>query len=197
MRDLSDQTQGVGELLELSELAATCARELATEIDAVTSMVMETLEADGALLFCGNGGSAADAQHLAAEYVIRFRRDRGPLRALALTTDTSILTAGGNDLGFEEIFARQVEALGRKGDLLIVHSTSGESENVIRAVKAADRGGLHTVAMLAKGGGRLKETVNVAVVVPTENTARAQELHLAIGHVICDRVDQIFSGEPR
>jgi D-sedoheptulose 7-phosphate isomerase len=190
---VSDQAQGSGELVELAELAATCARELAGQIDTITSMVMETLAADGVLLFCGNGGSAADAQHLAAEYMIRFRRDRGPLRAMALTTDSSILTAGGNDLGFEEVFARQVEALGREGDLLFVHSTSGESENVVRAVTAARRAGLRTVGLLAKGGGRLKEAVDVAVIVPTESTARAQELHLAIGHTVCDRVDRTLS----
>jgi D-sedoheptulose 7-phosphate isomerase len=192
---LSDQAQESGELIELAELAATCSRELAGDIDTITAMVLETLAADGTLLFCGNGGSAADAQHLAAEYVIRFRRDRGPLRAVALTTDSSILTAGANDLGFEEVFARQVEALGREGDLLLVHSTSGESENVVRAVGAARRIGLRTVALLAKGGGRLREAVDVAIVVPTENTARAQELHLAIGHAVCDRVDRTLSGE--
>ncbi len=195
MSHLSDQEQESGELLELAELSATCARELAGEVDTLTSMVLETLAADGTLLFCGNGGSAADAQHLAAEYVIRFRRNRGPLRAVALTTDSSILTAGGNDLGFEEVFARQVEALGRPGDLLFVHSTSGESENLIRAARAARRAGLRTVALLAKGGGRLKDVVDVAVIVPTENTARAQELHLAIGHAVCDRVDETLSGE--
>ncbi len=192
---MSDQAQESGELIELAELAATCSRELAGDIDTITAMVLETLAADGTLLFCGNGGSAADAQHLAAEYVIRFRRDRGPLRAVALTTDSSILTAGANDLGFEEVFARQVEALGREGDLLLVHSTSGESENVVRAVGAARRIGLRTVALLAKGGGRLREAVDVAIVVPTENTARAQELHLAIGHAVCDRVDRTLSGE--
>ena len=197
MSQLSDEAQGSGELLELAELAASCAVTLAGEIETVTSMVLETLAADGALLFCGNGGSAADAQHLAAEYVIRFRRERGPLRAMALTTDSSVLTAGGNDLGFDEVFSRQVEAVGRSGDLLFLHSTSGESENLSRAVEAARRVGLRTVALLAKGGGRLGAAVDVAVIVPTESTARAQELHLAIGHAICDRVDRTLSGEPR
>jgi D-sedoheptulose 7-phosphate isomerase len=182
--------QGSEELLELADLAAVCARELAGDIDAMTSMVLETLASDGALLFCGNGGSAADAQHLAAEYVVRFRRERGPLRAVALTTDTSILTAGGNDFGFEEVFARQVHAVGRQGDLLFVHSTSGDSENLIRAVQAAGSVGIRTVALLAKGGGRLKDAVDLAVIVPTDSTAHAQEIHLAMGHAVCDRVDQ-------
>ena len=194
---MSDEAEGSGELLELAELAARCARDLAGDIEIVASMVRETLEADGALLFCGNGGSAADAQHLAAEYVIRFRRERRALRALALTTDGSVLTAAANDFDFEDVFARQVEALGREGDLLLVHSTSGESENLVRAVAAARGAGLRTVALLAKGGGRLKDAVDVAVIVPTESTARAQELHLAIGHAVCDRVDRIFSQESR
>jgi len=185
-----------GELLELADLARACARELPDQIEAMTSMVLEAVAADAALLFCGNGGSAADAQHLAAEYVVRFRRDRGPVRALALTTDSSVLTAGGNDLGFEHVFARQVEALGREGDILFLHSTSGESENLLRAAAAARSAGLHTVALLAKGGGRLKDAVDLAVVVPTDSTARAQELHLAIGHAVCDRVDRILSPEP-
>ena len=177
-------------MLELADLAVVCARELAGEIDAMTSMVLGTLASGGALLFCGNDGSAADAQHLAAEYVVRFRRARGPLRAMALTTDTSILTVGGNDFGFEEVFARQVIAVGRQGDLLFVHSTSGNSENLIRAVRAAGSVGIRTAALLAKGGGRLKDAVDLAVIVPTDSTAHAQELHLAMGHAVCDRVDQ-------
>jgi D-sedoheptulose 7-phosphate isomerase len=167
---------------------------LAGDIDTMTSMVLETLASGGALLFCGNGGSAADAQHLAAEYVVRFRRERGPLRAMALTTDTSILTAGGNDFGFEEVFARQVRALGRSGDLLFVHSTSGDSENLVRAVRAVGSIGVRTIALLAKGGGRLKDLGDLPVIVPTDSTAHAQELHLAVGHAVCDRVDQAHAG---
>ena len=193
MRPLTDTSQGSDELVELAELAARCARELVGEIELVAAMVRETLEGDGGLFFCGNGGSAADAQHLAAEYVIRFRRERGPLRALALTTDSSVLTAGANDFGFDDVFARQVEALGREGDLLIVHSTSGESENLVRAVEAASGAGLRTIALLAKGGGRLKDLVDLAVIVPTESTARAQEIHLTIGHAVCERMDRFFS----
>ncbi len=192
---MSNESHTRRQLLELSELAAACARELEDQIERVGAMVEETLGRNGTLLFCGNGGSAADAQHLAAEYVVRFRRNRGPLRALALTTDTSILTAGANDLGFEDVFARQVEALGREGDLLFLHSTSGESENLIRAAGAARYAGVRTVALLAKGGGRLKGCVDVALVVPTDSTARAQELHLAIGHAICDRIDRAVPGE--
>ncbi|SVE02310.1 uncharacterized protein METZ01_LOCUS455164 [marine metagenome] len=181
------------DLIELSELAAVCARDLGDPIAQAESMVLETLEGGSSLLFCGNGGSAADAQHLAAEYVIRFKRTRGPLRALALTTDTSVLTAGANDFSFADVFARQIEALGREGDLLFLHSTSGDSENLLRAAAAAREAHMHTVALLARGGGRLSQKVDLAIVVPTETVARAQELHLAIGHTICERVDRHFA----
>ncbi len=181
------------DLIELSELAALCARELEGPITQAGLMVQETLEKGGTLFFCGNGGSAADAQHLAAEYVIRFKRARGPLRALALTTDTSVLTAGANDFSFEDVFARQVEALGQEGDLLVLHSTSGESENLLRAAAAARTARMFTVALLACGGGRLRQEVDLALVIPTETVARAQELHLAIGHAICERVDRYFA----
>jgi D-sedoheptulose 7-phosphate isomerase len=174
------------DLTELSELAAVCARELAEPIAQAGSIVQETLERGGTLLFCGNGGSAADAQHLAAEYVVRFKRTRGPLRALALTTDTSVLTAGANDFSFDDVFARE-------GDLLFLHSTSGESENLLRAAAAARSAGVQTVALLARGGGRLRSEVDLAVVIPTQTIARAQELHLAIGHAICERVDRHFA----
>jgi D-sedoheptulose 7-phosphate isomerase len=147
------------------------------------------LRRGGKILFCGNGGSAADAQHLAAEYVVRFARERQPLAALALTTDTSVLTAGGNDYGFDAVFERQVRALGRPGDLLVLHSTSGESENLVRAACAAAEMGIATAALLARGGGRLAAAVELALVVPTQSTARAQELHLTIGHIVCGLVE--------
>jgi D-sedoheptulose 7-phosphate isomerase len=181
------------DLIELSELAAACAQELAEPIAQVSEMVQETLEQGGTLFFCGNGGSAADAQHLAAEYVVRFKRTRGPLRALALTTDTSVLTAGANDFSFEDVFARQVEALAREGDLLFLHSTSGESENLLRAAAAARSARVGTVALLARGGGRLRQEVDLALVIPTDTVARAQELHLAVGHAICEIVDGYFA----
>ena len=181
------------DLIELSELAAVCAQELTEPIAQAGSMVIESLERGGTLFFCGNGGSAADAQHLAAEYMVRFKRSRGPLRALALTTDTSVLTAGANDFSFSDVFARQVEGLAREGDILFLHSTSGESENLLRAAAAARRVGTRTVALLARGGGRLRKEVDLALVVPTETVARAQELHLAIGHAICEVVDRHFA----
>jgi D-sedoheptulose 7-phosphate isomerase len=168
---------------------------MSDEIQALADRVLETILAGGKVMFCGNGGSAADAQHLAAEYVVRFSRERRALAVLALTTDTSVLTAGGNDYGYDTIFSRQVEALGRAGDLLILHSTSGESENLIAAAQSAGRLEIYTAALLAKGGGRLRELVDLALVVPTESTARAQELHLAIGHIVCELVDAAVAGE--
>lgn len=178
------------QLRTLAELAAEVSREMSDEIEGLADRVTRTFREGGRLLFCGNGGSAADAQHLAAEYVVRFRRQRRALPALALTTDTSILTAGGNDFGFETVFQRQVEALARPGDLLVLHSTSGESENLVRAARTARERGVGTAALLAKGGGRLRDLVETAIVVPTDSTARAQELHLAIGHVVCELVDR-------
>jgi D-sedoheptulose 7-phosphate isomerase len=175
-----------------ADLAGTMARDLAEQVGALSEEVLRTLEGGGKLMFCGNGGSAADAQHLAAEYVVRFRENRIALAAIALTTDTSVLTAGGNDLGFDTIFSRQVEALGRRGDLLVLHSTSGNSENLIQAAAVAQRIGVRTVGILARDGGRLLPLVDRALVVPTEVTARAQEMHLAIGHIVCDWVDARF-----
>jgi D-sedoheptulose 7-phosphate isomerase len=173
----------------LSELAARVARELAGEVAEIAETVLHTLEGGRKLLFCGNGGSAADAQHLAAEYVVRFRSERDPLPAIALTTDTSLLTATSNDLGFDQVFARQVRALGVPGDLLFLHSTSGESPNLLAAASAARAQDVRTIALLARDGGRLKDLVDVALVVPTEDVARAQELHIAIGHAICGLVE--------
>jgi D-sedoheptulose 7-phosphate isomerase len=176
----------------LDGLAATAARaagELTDSVAHVADLVVRSLEQGNKLLFCGNGGSAADAQHLATEYVVRFRHDRRPLPAIALTTDTSLLTAAANDLGFEQVFARQVEALGRRGDILFLHSTSGDSPNLVAAAAAARVAGVVTVGMLARGGGRLRQHVDHALIVPTDDGAHAQELHLAIGHAICMLVD--------
>ena len=185
-----------GQLAEVATLVGQVSEELAESVDRYVEMVLATFRGGGKVLFCGNGGSAADAQHIAAEYVVRFVRRREPLPAVALTTDTSILTASGNDLGFDTVFERQVRALGRSGDLLVMHSTSGESENLIRAAEAARRSGLTTVGLLAKGGGRLRDLVDLSIVIPTKSTARAQEIHMVLEHIVCDRVDRT-TGEER
>lgn len=180
-------------LSELARVAEATATHLSDEVAAVADLTLRTLRRGGTLYFCGNGGSAADSQHLAAEYVVRFARDRRALPALALTVDSSALTAAANDFGFDEIFARQVAALGRPGDLLFLHSTSGRSANLLRAAEVARQAGLQTVALLARDGGPLKDLVDVALVVPTEVTAHAQEIHIALGHAICDLVDEAWS----
>ena len=181
------------ELTEHIELVRRVSEELVEPIERLGAMVSETLRAGGKILFCGNGGSAADAQHLAAEYVVRFARERRPLPAIALTTDTSVLTAAANDDGFETVFARQVLALGRRGDLLVLHSTSGTSPNLLAAADAARELGAATAALLARDGGALRERVDLAIVVPTSSPARAQELHITIGHVVCELVDRAFA----
>ncbi len=177
-------------LTDLAELARAVADAQAADVAEYAKRAAQTVEAGGKLLFCGNGGSAADAQHLAAECVVRLSRDRRALPALALTTDTSVLTACANDLGYETVFARQVEALGRPGDLLVLHSTSGNSTNLLRAVDAAQAAGVATVGVLAGDGGRLRSMVDLAIVVDTGDPARAQEMHLAIGHVVCSHLER-------
>ena len=181
-------------LKELKELVEEVGEIFGAEIEELAHEVSEAVGKGGKLFFCGNGGSAADAQHLAAEYVVRFQKERRPLPALALTTDTSVLTAGANDFGFEMVFARQIEALGAEGDILFLHSTSGESVNLIRAAEAASSKGIKTVAFLAKGGGRLASLAEWALVVPTQSTARAQEIHLTLGHIICELVEERVIG---
>ncbi|MFN2571680.1 MAG: SIS domain-containing protein [Gemmatimonadales bacterium] len=174
----------------LAALAGRVAAEQAEDIAAIADRYERTLRAGGTLFFAGNGGSAADAQHLATEYVVRYQTNRPAMRAVALTTDTSLLTACANDLGFDEIFARQVEALAEPGDLLVLHSTSGESPNVVRAAQAAKARGVAVVGFLGRSGGQLKDLVDAALIIPSEDTARIQELHLAIEHVICDLVEE-------
>lgn len=179
----------VQHLRDLSETAARAADALAGQIAEATQMTRVCLQGGGTLFFAGNGGSAADAQHIATEYTIRYLRTRRALRAVALTTDTSALTAAGNDFSFDEIFSRQVEALGRAGDVLFVHTTSGNSPNCLRAIEAAKALGMKTVALTAKDGGKVKGMADLTIIVPTARTDRAQELHLAIQHAICDSVD--------
>ena len=159
-------------------------------MDRALEMVQAAVAAGGTLFFCGNGGSAADAQHMATEYVVRYMRNRRAYPALALTTDTSLLTAAGNDIGFENVFARQVEALAKPGDLLIIHSTSGNSPNVLRAAEAAHTKGVKVLAFSARDGGALRALADHNIVIPTARTDRAQELHLCIEHIICDVVER-------
>lgn len=165
--------------------------------DAIGDSFAQMLEAwekaitsGGKLLFCGNGGSAADAQHLAAELAVRLKADRAPIPALALTTDTSALTAIGNDMGFEQLFARQVDALARPGDLVIGISTSSNSPNVIKALKTAQTKGIAAAGFGGGDGGLMKEIADPMVIVPSRATARIQEMHILIGHTLCGALEK-------
>ncbi|UCD15609.1 MAG: SIS domain-containing protein [Candidatus Omnitrophota bacterium] len=158
-------------------------------IQDIASLFISALNKGAKIMLIGNGGSAADAQHLAAEFVVRFKRNRQPIAAIALTTDTSVITAAANDFNFEGIFERQVHALAKPNDVLVAISTSGSSENIVRAVKKAKELGLLTVGLLGRDGGTLKDMVDISLVVPSSDTGRIQEMHILAGHIICEIVE--------
>ena len=162
----------------------------------VVDSTLEALQRGNLILLCGNGGSAADAQHLAAEFINRFLLSRAALPAIALTTDTSVLTSIGNDSDFSQVFARQVEALGKAGDIFYAISTSGNSDNVIEAVKVARKRGIETVAFTGGDGGKLAPLCDLTLIVPSRSTPRIQEAHITIGHIICQIVEErLFPAE--
>ena len=171
---------------------------LASPIAAAVELMVETLHAGGKIMACGNGGSAADSQHFAAELLNRFEIERPPLAAIALTTDTSTLTSIANDYRYEEVFSKQIRALGRAGDVLLAISTSGNSPNVIEAINVAHERGIHVVALTGKNGGRISTLLrhkDVHLCVPAERTARIQEVHLLTLHCLCDGIDSLLYGE--
>ena len=163
--------------------------DLFPPLEQAGALIARAISGGGKLLLCGNGGSAADSQHIAAELIGRFRNDRAPLAAVALSTDTSTLTSVGNDYGFEEVFARQVSGLGRAGDCLLAISTSGNSRNVIRAVETARRTGVHTIGLLGRDGGALRALCDIAIIVPSAATPRIQEAHIFLGHALCELIE--------
>jgi D-sedoheptulose 7-phosphate isomerase len=173
------------------------AEECASDIAASGAVLAACAAANKRIFFCGNGGSAADSQHLAAELVVRLRSgiERRAIAALALTVDTSVLTAGGNDYGFDNVFARQIEAFGQPGDVLVAISTSGTSPNVVRAVEQAATQGVITVGLLGGNGGTLRSLCNYSVVVPSSVTARIQESHILIGHIWCEMIEEAVAPE--
>ncbi len=190
-------------MIPFSELLETVRREHdrsvdlfferhAADLDALAAGCARALAAGGKLLLFGNGGSASDAQHLAAEFVNRFDRERPALAAIALTTDGSVVTSIANDSSFDEVFSRQVEALGRPGDVAIGISTSGRSPNVVRGLRAARHAGLFTSALLGSGGGAAALEADLALIVPGDDTPRIQEVHLLAGHVLCRRVEDLL-----
>ena len=178
-------------LLETSRTASRTAERCAEEILGAAAAIVESLRGGGKILLCGNGGSAGDAQHLATEFVstLTVERRRAAMPAIALTTDTSLITAVANDFGFEGVFARQVEALGREGDVLIGISTSGSSENVVRAFEQAKAQGLRTIALTGESGGELAPKADIEIKVPSEETSHIQEAHIAVGQLIAFLVE--------
>jgi D-sedoheptulose 7-phosphate isomerase len=174
---------------ESAAVLATVLRRDEALVEAMTRLVAGTVRRGRTVFFVGNGGSAAEAQHLAAEFVVRFARARGPLPAVALTTDTSVLTAAGNDFGFEQVFARGVAALGRRGDLLVALTTSGRSRNILEAVRAARTRGLRVLGMTGAEGRAFARRCDLCLVVPSRVTARVQEIHLLVGHLCCEAAE--------
>ena len=167
-----------------------------SDIEKAISEIVTCFKAGNKLLICGNGGSAADAQHLAAEFVIRLSHDvvRPALPAIALTTDTSQLTAGGNDIGFEKVFARQIEAYGKSGDILLGISTSGNSKNILRAFNLAKEKKMKTIGLLGAGGGEAKKICDISIIIPSDNFQHIQEAHITVEHIICEWVErQLYS----
>ena len=195
-----DGTQGsekaaVQEILrESAEVHARAAASVDDSAAAIAAVISDALESGGKILLCGNGGSAADAQHIAAELAGRLRRERRALPAVALTVNASVLTAVANDYGYESVFARQVEALGRKGDVLIGISTSGSSPNVVRALEVGRSGGLVTVCLVGEEGGAAEQHCEYALRAPSGDTQRIQEVHIAVGHAICELVERRLVG---
>lgn len=176
------------------EATVTATRSVLREPFAVlVSVCIECLRGGGKIFFFGNGGSAADAQHLATELVVRYRRNRPSLAAVALTTDTSALTAIGNDFGFEDLFSRQIEGVGRKGDVAIGISTSGNSPNVLKALQQAKSAGLTTIGFGGGTGGKMVQLCDIALIVPSKTTARIQECHILYGHMLCEAIEVAFA----
>jgi D-sedoheptulose 7-phosphate isomerase len=182
-------------LMASSEALAAAARLLAGSTADAAAVISNAFRSGSRVYLCGNGGSAADAQHIAAELAGRLRIDRRGLPAVALTVNPSVLTAIANDYGYDAVFSRQVEAMGRPGDVLVGISTSGTSKNVVAALAAAHAAGLSTIGLMGKAGGPMKEHCDVAILVPSSDTQRIQEAHIAVGHAVCELVERdLFGG---
>ncbi len=182
------------QLSEGVEIRMQTAAKCSAQIAAAAQALIDAFAGGNKLLICGNGGSAADSQHIAAELVWRFKKERKALPAIALTTDTSLITALTNDSAFEFLFKRQVEALGKKGDVLIAISTSGTSKNIVEAALEARKAGMKVIGLSGRNGGKLKSLADICICVPADGTDRIQEMHIAIGHIICDLVERkLFS----
>lgn len=185
----------IAQIIQAHLAAATSLMQREKELRQAADMMIDCLERNGKILICGNGGSAADAQHFAAELTGRFVRERKALAAVALSTDTSALTAIANDYGFQEVFSRQVKALGRPGDVLVSISTSGDSANILGATNTAHEIGCKTIALTGRSGGKLAELAQLAIRVPGSETARVQELHILTLHILCELIDTHFTSQ--
>ncbi len=183
----------IRELAESTRVKKLVAKELAEGIAKASQWMIECFKSGGKVLLFGNGGSAADAQHIATELVCRFQRERRALPALALSTNSSLVTAQANDLGFETIFSRQIEAWAKKKDIAIAISTSGNSPNILEGMKKAKELGMRTIGFIGKGGGRLKGLVDLPLIVPSDDVPRIQEAHITMGHIICHLVEEELS----
>jgi len=183
-------------LKESSEIKLKILENYSSQISEAIAQLVKTIQSGKKILLIGNGGSAADCQHLATEFMIRLSHDlnRPAIPALALTTDSSNLTAGGNDIGFENVFARNIEGLGNEGDILIAISTSGNSPNIIKAVEVAKKKNIFVIGLLGGEGGKMKTQVDLPVIVPTKNVQRIQEGHITIGHILCESVERELYG---
>ena len=180
----------IDSLYSSADLKKKVADTLSENILEAANLIKSRIAKGGMLILMGNGGSAADCQHIAAELVGRFKKERRAMPAIALTVDTSSLTALGNDYGFDTIFERQVEALAQKNDVVEGISTSGNSENVVRALKKANAIGSETIGLLGNNGGKIKEIANLSIIIPSVDTARIQEVHITIGHIICELIEE-------
>jgi len=184
-------------LLESIQVKEELLRNYVTQIKDIADLMIESLKKGGKVILCGNGGSAADAQHIAAEFIGRFKKDRSALAAISLTTNTSILTSLANDYGYDVVFAKQVEALGKKHDIVVGISTSGKAKNVALAFKQAKKQNLKTIAFTGGDGGDIAKFADVSFIVPSHVTARIQEAHITVGHIICELVEQILCQEEK
>lgn len=165
------------------------------KIVAITNIIINSIEKNGTIIWCGNGGSASDSQHLAAELIGRFKSNRKPLKSISLNSDTSVITCISNDFGYEKIFSRQLEAIANKNDTLIVISTSGNSQNIINAIKIAKKKKIKVIGLLGKKGGICKKILSQYIIVNSNNTARIQEMHIMIGHIICEIIENKYGIE--
>ena len=182
-------------ILEHKNVLDTFNKNEIKKIITISDVIMSSIKKKGKIIWCGNGGSASDSQHLAAELIGRFKSNRKPLKSISLNSDTSVLTCISNDFGYENIFARQIEALASKNDTLIVISTSGNSQNIINAIKIAKKMKIKVVGLLGKGGGNCKKILNKYLIVNSNNTARIQEMHIMIGHILCEIIENKYGIE--